>query len=48
VQEWIEYAIEHDLAGSMGDAIAKACEMAMHDAELDEELKNMPMEEVRA
>lgn len=42
IEKWIAYAQEHDLAGSPTEAIVKACEIAMHDAELDEELKSMP------
>lgn len=48
IDRWVQYAIEHDIAGSMTDAIVKACEMAMHDAELDEELAHMPAEETTA
>ena len=43
VEEWIRYALEHDLADSRDDAIVKACEAALHDAELDAELAAMPM-----
>ena len=32
----------HDLAGSPTEAIVRACERALYDAELDEELKTMP------
>lgn len=45
IDSWVEYALEHDLAGSITEAIARACQMAMHDAELDEELKAMPASE---
>lgn len=41
IEKWIEYAQEHDIAGSPTEAIVRACEMALHDAELDEELKAM-------
>ncbi len=45
IEEWIEYAIEHELAGSRDEAIVRACEMALHDAQLDAELAAMPSEE---
>ena len=44
IDAWVEYAIEHDLAGSVTEAIARACQMAKHDVDLDEELAAMPME----
>lgn len=42
VEKWIAYALEHDVAGSREEAIERACEVAMHDAELNEELRSMP------
>jgi hypothetical protein len=48
IEEWIAYAIEHDIAGSRDEAIVMACEAALHDAQLDEELKAMPAVEVQA
>lgn len=48
IDKWVEYAIEHDIAGSATEAIVRACEIAIHDAELDEELRNMKDEEVKA
>jgi hypothetical protein len=42
---WIDYALNHDIAGSPTEAIVRACEVAMHDAELDEELAAIPVEE---
>jgi hypothetical protein len=46
VEEWISYAIEHDIAGTRDEALVRACEMALDDAKLDEELKNMPEETI--
>lgn len=48
VEKWIAYALENDIAGSREEAIERACERALYDAELDEELKRMPPDEVRA
>jgi hypothetical protein len=48
VEAWIAYALEHDLAGTRDEAIVMACEAALHDAKLDEELASMPVEEVTA
>jgi hypothetical protein len=45
IDDWVQFALDHDLAGSVTEAIAKACQMAKHDAELDEELKAMQAEE---
>jgi hypothetical protein len=44
IERWVEYAIEHDIAGSLTEAVVRACQMALHDAELDDELAKMPME----
>jgi hypothetical protein len=49
MEQWIAYAMEHDIAGSATEAVVRACEYAMHDALLDEELASMPVvEEVEA
>lgn len=48
ILEWVEYAMTHDIAGNMTEAIVRACEMALDDARLDEELKTMPVPEARA
>jgi len=48
VEKWIAYAIEHDVAATREEAIERACEMALYDVELDEELKSMPKDEVQA
>jgi hypothetical protein len=48
ILEWVEYAMTHDIAGNMTEAIVRACEMALDDARLDEELKTMPIPEARA
>ena len=48
VDAWTSYAIEHDIAGTVKEAIVRACEMALDDAKLDEELKAMPAEEEKA
>jgi hypothetical protein len=47
IEQWIAYALEHDIAGSRDEALVRACEMALNDAELDEELAAMPTVEVR-
>lgn len=47
VEEWITYALEHDLAGTRDEALVRACEMALNDARLDEELA-APVEEAQA
>lgn len=41
IDKWVTYALEHDMAGSQTEAIVRACEMALHDAELDDELEAM-------
>ena len=48
IDRWVEYALSHDIAGSLTEAIARACETAMNDAELDEELREMKTEEAEA
>lgn len=45
---WVEYAIQHDLAGNLTEAIVRACETALYQAQLDEELKSMPVEVIPA
>lgn len=45
IEEWVAYAQEHDIAASVTDAVVRACEQALHDAKLDEELAAMPAEE---
>ena len=47
IEEWIEYALENDLAGTREEAVMRACEVALDDAKLDAELREMP-DEVRA
>lgn len=47
IDKWVNYALEHDIAGSPTEAVVRACEMAMHDAELEEELAAMPTIEAR-
>lgn len=44
IEKWIAHAIEHDIAGTREEAIERACEIALYDAELDEELKRMSVE----
>lgn len=39
VEEWIRYAIEHDLAGNRDEALVMACEEALANALLDERLE---------
>lgn len=46
IEKWVNYALEHEIAESRDDAMVKACEYALHDVELDEELKTMSDEEV--
>lgn len=46
IEKWVSYAIAHEIAESRDEAMVKACEYALHDAELDEELKSMPDEQV--
>ena len=48
VEEGIEYAIEHEIAGTRDEALVRAFETALEAWKLDEELKNMPEEEVEA
>jgi hypothetical protein len=45
IEEAIAWALEHDIAGSRDEAIVRACEAALHEWELEEELKSMPVEE---
>lgn len=33
---WVEFAVQHDLADNLADAVVKACHMALIDHELDE------------
>ena len=42
VEEAITWAIEHDIAGSRDEALVRMAETALHEWELDEELKSMP------
>jgi hypothetical protein len=48
VEEAITWALEHDIAGSRDEALVRMAETALNDWELEEELKNMPAEEVPA
>lgn len=48
IEAWIAYALEHDLAGTKEEALVRACECALDQALLDEELAAMPTEEVPA
>lgn len=38
IEEWLEYAIDHDLAGSRDEALVQACEAALREARQDEEV----------
>jgi len=42
IERWIAYALDHDLVGTRDEAIVRACEMAMNDAQLDEEMESIP------
>jgi hypothetical protein len=48
VQRWIDYALDHDIAGTREEAIVMACSQALYDAELDSELAAMPIEPAEA
>lgn len=48
MESWISYALEHDIAGSREEAIVRACELALHDVELDDELAAMPENPISA
>lgn len=45
IDKWITWALEHDVAGSREEAIERACETALNDARLDEELRTMAANE---
>ena len=47
IDKWTAKAIEIGIAGSILEAIVRACEMAIDQSELDEELAGMPVEEAR-
>lgn len=42
IEEWIEYAMQHDIAGTREEAIMRACEVAMEDVRLDAEIEAFP------
>lgn len=42
IEEMIAWALEHDIAGSRNEAIVRAAETALHEWELEEELRAMP------
>src|SRR6185312_4812891 len=48
VEETISYALEHDIAGTREEALLRMAETALHEWELDEELRNMPEDRVSA
>lgn len=48
VEQAILWAMEHDIAGSRDEALVRMAETALHEWQLDEELKTMPIEELRA
>lgn len=48
IEAWVEYATNHNLAGTREEAVAWACEEALDNALIDERLDSMPAEEVTA
>ena len=48
IEAWVEYAMNHNLAGTREEAVAWACEEALDNALIDERLDSMPAEEVTA
>lgn len=45
IEEAIAWALEHDIAGSRDEALVRMAEQALHEWQLEQELKMMPMEE---
>jgi hypothetical protein len=45
IEEAIEYALEHDIAGTRDEALVRAFETAMNEWKLEDELAHMPAEE---
>ena len=44
IEEAIAWALEHDIAGTREEALVRACETALHQWELEQELKDMPVD----
>ena len=48
IEEAIQWALEHDIAGSRDEALVRMAETALKDWQLDDELAHMPADEVEA